>query len=210
MVKRILMTAILVAALLIGGMSCMDINPFKPKKGGASAGALAYMEEKYGEPFAYAKAWASSTPQKRQILVSCESMPGKEILVVIDIAGKVESYRDNFMDVYFRPQTTEFFSEIARKYFDDFTIFVNDVRAPSEVSISFDTEFEEYIKNEKHPMIVNMDIADTNADSVIEFLNELKTLGLRFAFSIDILSVNEGYTAIYFMEHDEIYFNRRK
>ena len=188
----------------------MEDNPFKGKKGGANAGALAYMEEKYGEPFAYAKAWASSTPQKRQILVSCESMPGKEILVVIDIAGKVESYRDNFMDVYFLPQTTEFFSQIASKYFDDFTIFVNDIRAPTEVSISCDTEFEEYITNENHPMIVNMDIADTNADSVIEFLNELKTLGLRFAFSIDILSVNEGYTAIYFMEHDEIYFNRRK
>ena len=188
----------------------MDINPFKPKKGGASAGALAYMEEKYGEPFEYVKPWATNYPEKRQIIVSCESMPGKEILVVIDIAGKVESYRDNFMDVYFRPQTTEFFSEIASKYFDDFTIFVNDIRAPSEESISFDTEFEEYIKNENHPMIVNMKVTDTNEDNVIEFLNELKTLGLRFAFGIDIPSIKVGYSANYFNGYDDIDFVRRE
>ena len=188
----------------------MEGNPFKPKKGGASAGALAYMEEKYGEPFEYARAWASSTPQKRQFLVSCESLPGKEILVVIDIANKVESYRDNYMDVYFLPQTTEFFSQIARKYFDDFTIFVNDIRAPSEESISFDTSFEEYIMNENHPMMVNMDIEDTDEDTVIEFLNELKTLGLRFAFGIDIPSIKVGYSANYFNGYDDIDFVRRE
>ena len=115
------------------------------------------------------------------------------------------------MDVYFLPQTTEFFSQIASKYFDDFTIFVNDIRAPTEVSISCDTEFEEYITNENHPMIVNMDIADTDADkdTMLEFLNELKLLGVRFAFSIDILSVEEGYTALYFNGYDEVDVERR-
>ena len=211
MVKRILMTAILVAALLIGGMCCMDINPFKPQKGGVNAGALAYMEEKYGEPFEYVKPWATDSPQKRQIIVSCGSMSGKEILVVIDRSEKKESYRDNFMDVYFRPQTTEFFSEIARKYFDDFTIFVNDSRAPSGEGISFETEFEEYIKNEKPARIVNMDIADTDADkdAMLQFLNELKLLGVHFAFSIDILSVEEGYTAHFFQGYDEVDVERR-
>ena len=209
-VKRMVLTAILVAALLIGGISCMEGNPFKPKKGGASAGALAYMEEKYGEPFEYARAWASSTPQKRQFLVSCESMPGKEILVVIDIANKVESYRDNYMDVYFRPQTTEFFSEIASKYFDDFTLVVADVRAPSGEGISFDTEFEEYIKNENRPVSADIMIDDTHIDTILEFLDELKILEIRFTIGIDITSVDEGYTARYFQGYDEIYLVRRK
>ena len=187
----------------------MDINPFKPKKGGVNAGALAYMEEKYGEPFEYVKPWATNYPEKRQIIVSCGSMPGKEILVVIDRSEKKESYRDNFMDVYFLPQTTEFFSQIARKYFEDFTLVVADVRAPSGEGISFDTNFEEYIQNGNRSRIVNMDIADTDEDAVIDFLNELKTLGLRFAFDIDIPSIKVGYTAQYFNGYDDIDFVRR-
>ena len=188
----------------------MDINPFKPKKGGVNAGALAYMEEKYGEPFEYVKAWASSTPQKRQILVSCESMPGKEVLVVIDIAGKVESYRDNYMDFYFELQTKDYLSQIANKYFEDFLVIVSVVRAPSGEGISLDTEFEEYIKSGNRPVSANIVIDDTNKDTMLEFLNELKILEIRFTISIDITSVNEGYTARYFQGYNEIYLVRRK
>ena len=210
MVKRMVLTAILVAALLIGGYSYMNGNAAKYRRYGVYAGAFAYMEEKYGEPFEYVKPWGSHSPTQRQVIVSCDSLPGKEILVVIDIVKKKESYRDNFMDVYFRPQTTEFFSEIASKYFDDFTLVVGVVRSSSGEGVSFDTSFEEYIKNGNRPVTVKMNIEDSDEDTVLEFLDEVKTLDVRFDIAIDILSIGEGYTAYYFKDYDEIYLIRRK
>jgi hypothetical protein len=71
--------AIISILMMIGGCGCMGF-------GDINRGALAYMEQKYGEKFEYLKPTGSMMPVKdtRKILVSGESLPGKEIVMVIE------------------------------------------------------------------------------------------------------------------------------
>ena len=94
---------------------------------------------------------------------------------------------------------------LIEKYFDEFTISINVTRAPSGAGISYDTSFDEYIRNANRFTSANIDIDDADERAVQEFLDELKRLEIYFSFGIDILSSNEGYTAQYFYGDEEVY-----
>ena len=174
-------------------------------------GVLAYMEHKYNDKLEYVSAWGSSftSPGVRQILVSSDALQVKEILVVIKGEGKEETYRDNYMDWYFKTQTSEYISQVANKYFNESTVSISIAAAPSAEGITFETDFDEYIRNADRFTHANIDIEVADEDVVREFLDELKNLDFYFSFSIDVLSTNEGYTAQYFYGDDVIHINRR-
>ena len=176
-----------------------------------NSAALGYMEQKYGEKFEYVGPWGSSytTPGMRQILVSCASLPGKEILLVISGDGKSESYSDNYMDFFYESQTSDYIAKIADKHFNDFTVEVSIIRSPTADGVLPTTGFEDYIANENHVVDASITISDTNEDAVRGFLNELKELGVHFSLSITITSANEGYTAQYFNDSDNVLLERR-
>lgn len=166
------------------------------------------MEQKYDEKFEYVKSWGSSytTPGKRKILVSCDSLLGKEILVVINSNGKDESYSDNYMDFYYESQTSNYINQIARNYFEDFTVKINIASTPSSEGVSPKIEFNDYIHNENHFVSAHIDINNSDKDTVQKFLDELKRLGVHFSFGINILSTNEVCTAQYFNSDININF----
>lgn len=204
MTKRIIIMAILLAVLVLGGYGCM-------KKGqNIDDGALEYMKQKYSEEFEYVGPWGSSyaTPGIRQILVSCDSLPDKEVLVVISGDGKEESYSDNYMDYLYEEQTNDYITKIANNYFSDIKVIIGVVYSPSADGVVPSTRFEDYILNENQVVNATIDIEDSDEEIIMKFANELKQLGLHFSIDIADISTNEGFTAQYFQRSDDIYLER--
>ena len=86
MLKKHILAAMLAAILTMGGYGCMEAeknNEYSEYRG-TFDGALEYMEQRYGEKFTYVKTHGSfMSYTHRGIMVSCESLPGKEIYVSI-------------------------------------------------------------------------------------------------------------------------------
>ncbi|CDX04957.1 Prokaryotic membrane lipoprotein lipid attachment site profile [Desulfitobacterium hafniense] len=206
MVRRILVPAMLCIALLLGGYGCMS-----KEKQNINDAALEYMEQKYGEKFEYVRPWGSSytTPGRRQILVSCASLPNKEILVVISGDKKTESYSDNYMDLFYESQVSEYIKQVADKHFGNFAVEISIIRSPTAKGISPTTGFDEYILNENHIVDANIIIKTSDEETVREFLAELKKLGVHFSLGITITSTNERFTAQYFHDSKDVFLQRR-
>jgi len=211
MSKKYILAAILIAASVIGGYGCMksewEIGEYRDK----NAGALEYMEQRYGEKFEYIglKRSAFYAPNSRSIFVSCESFPGKEILVSIVKDGKEEKYYDNYMEYYFAGQVSDFIVNIAKNYFDDITFRVSISASRSNSAITPKTTFEEYIFAEYYFVRGFMEIGESIEETIHEFANELVRLGIQFSISINIPSTDEGYNIRHFNEDEDIYFRRK-
>jgi len=86
--------------------------------------ALAYMEEKYGEPFTYFAPWGSSYTGTREFLATCQSLPGHTILVQVkDFQGENPVYRDNYLAVKYQEDTAAFFRTEAEKVLGQVNVF---------------------------------------------------------------------------------------
>ena len=170
--------------------------------------ALEYMEKKYGEKFEYIKPGGGGyLTNVRTILVSCESLPGKEIVLVILKDGKGERYKDNYKDNYFAGQVEDFVVNIAKKYFDDVTFEVSISRLSTYPEDDPMPTFEDYISNKY--ISGSMDINDTSEETMREFFDELMTMGLYFSIDIDIPSTGAGYYSAYYDDNTEYRFYRR-
>ena len=177
-----------------------------------NAGALEYMEQRYGEKFEYVglKRSAFYDPNSRSIFVSCESLPGKEILVEIIKDGKEEKYYDNYMEYYFENQVNDFIIDLAKNYFYDATFKSSITAVALNSSIDMTTTFAEYICSKYYFVRGHLDvIGESNEETVRKFADELVTRGIQFSISVNIPSINEGYNIRYFDEDDEIYIRRR-
>ena len=166
-------------------------------------GALTYMEEKYGEKFEYINSDGTSFINTIYIYVSCESLPGKEITVTVDGDIRSPTYSDNYMEHYFKEQVEEYMSNVAEDYFDEFTL-TSGVMIRSSDNVYLGMTFDEYLQNEPKTIWGSLKIADSDEETVREFVYELKRLGLHFSFDITILSVEERYSASYYNDSDDI------
>jgi hypothetical protein len=193
----------IISILMIGWCGCMGF-------GDINRGALAYMERKYGEKFEYLKPTGSMMPvnDTRKILVSCESLPGKEIVLVVINDEKGERYKDNYKDHYFEGQVRDFIIDIAKNYFDDVTFRVSISQLSTYPQDDPLTMFEDYM-NEGYTIDGHMDIKETSEETVRKFVEELMRLGLYFSLGIDIPSIDAGYSADHFHNDTEYDFYRR-
>jgi len=212
--KKYILAAMLVAASVIGGYGCMQLKwENNENRNMSTAGALEYMEQRYGEKFEYIKSHGLHyTPNSRKIFVSCESFPGKEILVSIVKDGKEIKYYDNYMEYYFAEQVNDFIVDIAKGYFDDITFRVSISASRSNSAITPKTAFEEYIFAEYYFVRGFMEIGESGEsieETIHEFANELVRLGIQFSISMSIPSTDEGYNIRHFNEDEEIYFRRK-
>jgi len=170
--------------------------------------ALAYMEEKYGEKFEYIGSGGGlSVPGSRNILVSCESLPGSEILVTIESKGNEKVYYDNFMEHYFKEPLKNYLSNIAKNYFDEFTFSVG-MGGTSIGSTYPGMELDEYLHNEHHFIRGNIKIGESDEETIREFVYELKRIGIQFW--LNILPADEKYVAKYFCDSEDIEIERKK
>ena len=87
--------------------------------------ALTYMEKKYGEKFSYIGPHGSTNGSKTSsILVSCESLPGKEILVTYTrLDGGGFEFHDNYMAYYFEDDVRDLLEETAEKIYGECKAF---------------------------------------------------------------------------------------
>ena len=220
MVKKHIMAAMLAAILTMGGYGCMEAekNSGYSEYRDVNDGALEYMEQRYGEKFTYVRSHGSfMSYTDRGIMVSCESLPGKEIYVSISKKDGEERYYDNYMEYYFARQVEDYIVGVAKNYFDDVSFEVSFSAVPIDPAIDLTTTFEEYILNRRSAISGHMDINDSSEEIgesseeiVREFLEELKELGVHFAFGINILSTKTGYITRYFRDSEDIYIRRRE
>lgn len=121
--------------------------------------ALVYMEEKYGEVFTFAAPWGDSTRGTREILVTCESIPGQRILVQVENFREEDKiFRDNYLAVKYREQTVEFFRSCAGDFYTDVNIHY-DVRPDGQSGeLSAQASFEEVMADSRTDLVVLMEL----------------------------------------------------
>ena len=172
---------------------------------------LVHLEQKYGKKFEYLAPWGSSytTPGMRQILVSCDSLPGREILIVITGTDDAVTYRDNYMDFLYESRTLDFIKQVADCYFKEYTIEINIIRTPSADGISPATVFSDYILNKDQIIDAEIVVDHSNEKTVRAFLADLIVRGVHFALDIDIPSNNDCYTAQFFYGDQDVFLERR-
>ena len=206
---RYILMAALIAAVTIGGYGCMMKYEYRDP----FAGAIAYMEQKYGEKFEYVKTHKGHMfSTDFGILMSCESFPDDLIFVAVMKEDNNEIYLDNYMEYYFAGQVKEWITGIAKDYFADVSFKVRiSITVESITEMDLTTTFEEYISRERYFVRGHMDIGETDEATIREFAAELFRRKIQFSIGIDIPSANEGYSIRYFDDVDEeIYFYRRK
>ena len=204
--KRILIPAILLAALLLGGYGCTG----NPKT--VNDAALAHLEQKYGEPFEYVSAWGSryTTPGERRILVSCASLPDEKILVVIKGEGNTESYSDDYMGYYYAPYATDYIQQVADNTFGVCTVKVSSILSSADEDVTPNTtSLDAYIHDQIHTVVGTLTIDSADEATLVAFLDELKEIGVHFSLGITVTSTNEEYSGRYYAGDSDVSLNRR-
>jgi len=209
--KKYILAAILIAASVIGGYGCMKSEwENSENRNMSTAGALEYMEQRYGEKFEFIQAHGLHySKNSRKIFVSCESFPGKKINVEIIKDGKEIKYRDNYMEYYFEDQVNEFIVEIAKGYFDDVTFRISISASIMDSSINLETPFDEYIHSKYCTIGGNIHVSELEDETVREFANELVRRGIHFSLTVRIPETKEWYEIWYFKNSTELEFYRR-
>jgi hypothetical protein len=140
-VKRIIIPAVLFAALLLGGSGCMRKNPTQ----NINAVALAYMEQRYGEKFEYVAPWGNSMSGTHELFVKCESLPEQKILVQIENYKKTDKvFRDNYLAVEYREDTVAFFKNCVEQIFGEAKVFYDVATVGLSSELSANATFDEY------------------------------------------------------------------
>ena len=116
--------------------------------------ALGYMEKKYGEPFQYVSPSGDSLSGTHALIVSCESLPGAEILVEVQNFRSEENrvFTDNYLAFKYEDQTREFLRNCASDVFGDVEVFYNVTEAGLSPDLPADADFAQYLADSKAPL----------------------------------------------------------
>lgn len=158
--KRILIVMILFGAFSLGGINCSTINDVlslgktafaqKEPRQNSNDSALEYMEQKYGEKFEYVAPWGDSMTGNHELIVSCESLAGKDIIVKIsNYRSENRVYQDNYVAVKYCEEFVEFLSQCANEVFGDSKVDYRVAKRALSPELPADASFEEYLADEK-------------------------------------------------------------
>lgn len=180
MTKKMIIAAMLLVAVIIGGTGCMlKKQPSSETKPSTNELALAYMEEKYGETFTYYGPWGDSMTGTRQILVTCDSLPEQTIVVQIenfrDEGNSI--YRDNFLAVKYRKETVEYFEKLANEYFDKTRVVYEVALGGQSVEMSAEAALEEYLADSGAEMVVMIEVSAgcfSGKDQINDLIDDVK------------------------------------
>jgi hypothetical protein len=145
------------------------------------ANALTYLEQKHGDQCEFLRYHGGNITYAgiRKIVVSCNTVPEKEIL--IDVAkAKDGLFSSDYIARFYETQTFDYIKQIADKYFNNFTLEIH-VFEMSDLSIH-DADFNVFI----HNTVVSgsFDSNDLNTQTATTFFNELYNLGIHFSFGV--------------------------
>jgi len=138
--------------------------------------ALEYMEQKYGEKFEYVSPWGNSMSGTHELIVSCVSMPGQEIVVQVENYKKDDKvFRDNFLAVKYQQQSTEFFKECAVDVFGEATAFFTPTKNGLSTELSVDSSLEQYLSDTRTRLVILVEVKESDfaSESQAEELSRL-------------------------------------
>jgi hypothetical protein len=185
-VKRIIMPAVLVAALLLGGVGCMG-----NRQENINDDALAYMEQKYGEKFEYVSPWGSSYTGTHQLFVKCKSIQSEEILVEVEKTESGNTFRDNMLAVKYQQDTKDFLLQCAETIFGQAKILYEPTQECQSESLPATASFAEYLADTRAaimPTIVVKTSALSSKDQADELAQLIAASGVRFLISLSVVS----------------------
>ena len=160
MVKRII-AAFLLLVMAVGGAGCMvntqnenNDNELTPNEL-----ALAYLEEKYGEPFYYSAPYGDSMTGTRSLLVTCNSLPNQQILVQIEgYKTNDKVFLDNYLAVKYQSETLDFLQAYATEFYPSTNIFYNAPVVCQSANLSATSSFEEFLADGRAELIVMLEV----------------------------------------------------
>lgn len=112
--------------------------------------ALVYMERKYGEKFEYAAPWGNSVTGSHELIVTCESLAGQDILVKISNYKRADRvFQDNYPAVKYCGETADFLKQCAKEAFGDAKVYYDVAKRALSPGLPADASFEEYFADEE-------------------------------------------------------------
>ena len=142
--KHILLSAILIAAIMIEGTSC-DIFNDEPKQN-VNELALEYMEQKYGEKFEYKAPAGSSYTGNRTFLATCESFGDETVVVqVVNYKTDERQFRDNYLAIKYADRMIDYLSQIVNNQFGESKVYYSPAAKPLSADLPANATFEEYL-----------------------------------------------------------------
>lgn len=151
----------------------------KPQKLTLKEQVLVHLEEKYSEPFSYVgPAGDSFGKDYKEMRVSCESMPGKEIYVIaenLDTDNIV--IRDNYLSYKYEDETRSFFQKAFNDEFGECVVIYNVKKHAQSADLDANASFDEYLKDDGDFRIVYIAIPQSGFESREQVEMLLKQLG---------------------------------
>lgn len=144
------------------------------KRGNINDLALSCMEEKYGEPFAYVRPAGDSMSGTRKLMVSCESLPEREIQVEIaDFRSGNPVFMDNYLAVKYEADTRAFLKDCAESAFGTAEVFYSAADGGQSSALSGDADFVTYLADQRVSLNATVEVdgsgtgeADLEAKSI--------------------------------------------
>ena len=202
MAKRVIVPAILIAVLLLGGYGCMQNNPAQNNQQNTNDAALAYMEQKYGEKFEYVAPWGNSLSGTHQLIVSCSSLPGQEIVVQVENYRQDDRvFRDNYLAVAYRQQSADYFKECAVTVFGKAEVFYSAPANGSSADLPADASLKQFLADTRatHVILIEINEGSYSSESQLEETARLiGKYGTKYFLKIVIVKDEDygGYDAV--------------
>ena len=154
--KKIMIAALLIVAILVGGTGCMlkkvmDAGDTK----WINQQAIDLLEAKYGEVFTYAAPCGDSTTGTREFYVTCNSLPDQRILVQIENFRENDRVvRDNYLAVKYQAETVAFLKEYMAAACPDVNVFYEVPQNGTSEDLGASATFEEYLADDRARLTV--------------------------------------------------------
>lgn len=120
---------------------------YKPVPKDTTEYALAAMKEKYGEEFQAIGPWGSVLGKDWKLLLSCESLPDQEILVVVENYRDTDtrSIRDNYLACLYAQETEAFLRSCAEETIGSANVSYLPSLVPLDASLPASLPFDRFL-----------------------------------------------------------------
>jgi len=175
-VGRVLLLCALAVIVLIGMGGCRD------NQQDVNTIAIKRMEKKYGEKFTYSQPWGNSLSGTRRFLVTCDSLPGKQVLVEIENYREEDKiFRDNYLAVKYEDETVAFFKGFVDQVFGESVAFYTAAYKGLSPELTADASLEDFLADSRSLITVRIAIKESKytskeqlnvvADSIVSVCN---------------------------------------
>ena len=137
------------------------------KSGNIIDQALSYMEEKYGESFTYVRPAGDSFSGTYMLMVSCESLPEREIQVEIaDFQSDNPVFMDNYLALKYEADTRSFLQTCAEEAFGRAEVFYSAANGGQSASLPGDASFSAYLEDRRVSLTATVEVDGSGTDNV--------------------------------------------